>query len=282
MDSAHKLTGKLQKLLERQQDVKLSGGKHPPSYSQLVVKLDTLFNNQKAINEANTKLTAMNTAATVSNYIRNKQLSHQMRSLQYNMSILEGTVDELQIEVVYQKGIIDRLRGEVKALKGCFDEAVKRVSYLITRSQTMMMPMVYRHEIETNPVSFAKYRQELEAQRKILRKQQASINSLFQASRTQDLILDSILLFTCLSISSLPLVTSFIQILTVAIRRDRSRQRWREGLRFMLFLYLIRRGRNMMQFYGVYKGVGKVEWWLANLAKGLGIDDKRQGKNIQG
>lgn len=290
MDSSKKVMSHLKVLAERDQAVELMEPNGSlPTYENLVTRLVDKFQTQREINsvrtiawpcletffslilffklvlpsthddiflkmlyQANSRLFSLSYIVQMHNYARTRQVmkevSHgkrQIATLQGNVRELEQNVEDISVDLEAQKA-----QAEV------FKQNLENTQSLLNKVMV-------------------DYRDELNRQREVLRRQQRYLGSMYTAKLSQDLALDIFICIFGVYIVSHPFIrhplnflgSSFNQLVPLLLRRDESIGAQRTAaeqrgvfiqqlVRILAFIALVRRARDLAMGYGLHNKVG--------------------------
>ncbi|TPX64752.1 hypothetical protein SpCBS45565_g05649 [Spizellomyces sp. 'palustris'] len=227
-----------------------------PSYDTLVSKLSDAFRHQKEINQMNAKLISVNYVVNLSNFAKNRHLQkavirgrQQVLELQNTVATLEGSVDVLSVEVAVQRKTAERLKTALDNTRSLLETTMKE------------------------------YRQELNRQREMIRRQSTVIGELYRSKFNQDFILDSTLFLFCLWAANTTVVDMPLRTAVDFVMRQirwwwlsprtsesgrlatslwfRKRTIWtRQAAKLGLIIFFMRRLRHGAKEYGIHNRIG--------------------------
>ncbi|KAI9033369.1 hypothetical protein DFJ74DRAFT_763596 [Hyaloraphidium curvatum] len=253
MDQSKKVISHLRRLHDEEQQLDIMDADGAmPSYENLVMRLVDKFRNQREVNAANSRLFSLSYVVQMHNYARTRQLmkdvargKREVMSLQTNVKELEQDVENITVDLEAQK-----------AQAAVFKKNLENTQSLLNKIMV-------------------DYRDELNRQREVLRRQQKYLGSMYSAKLSQDLALDMFILIFGVYIVSHPfirhplnfLAASFNQLVPMLLRRNESVGTYRAAaeqrgiflqrlIRIIAFVTFVRNVRELAMGYGLHNKVG--------------------------
>jgi len=273
MDQSKKVISHLKQLSDEEQNLELMDPNGSlPTYENLVTRLVDKFRNQREVNsvglltvrnraevvsdpeslQANARLFSLSYVVQMHNYARTRQVmkevaqgKRQIVNLQGNVRELEQNVEDISVDLEEQKAQAEAFKQNLTNTRNLLDKVM------------------------------VDYRDELNRQREVLRRQQRYLGSMYSAKLSQDLALDIFICIFGVYIVSHPFIrhplnflgTSFNQLVPLLLQRNESVGTQRAAaeqrgifiqrlVRIVAFVALVRQARDLAMNYGLHNRVG--------------------------